>query len=139
MPAHRPEQLALVGHPTAAARAGQMTEAQLLAAVRKLARLTQWLCYHTHDSRRSEPGFPDVVMVHARRGRVIFAELKDATRKTTPEQDRWLAELAAAGCEVAIWRPDDLPEIATVLRGRWIEPGEFGLAELGPVDRRRWR
>jgi hypothetical protein len=95
-----------------------MTEAQLLAAVRHLARLTGWLAYHTHDSRRSEPGFPDLVLVSARRQRVIYAELKTDTGRTTPEQDQWLAALAAAGQETALWRPADLPhDIPAILRG----------------------
>lgn len=95
-----------------------MSEAALLAAVRDLARLTGWLTYHTHDSRRSEAGFPDLTLVNVRQGRIIFAELKTAIGRTTQQQDEWLAALAAVGCETALWRPADLPEIARILRKR---------------------
>lgn len=95
-----------------------MSEAAFLAAVRDLARLTGWMTYHTHDSRRSEAGFPDITLVNVRQGRIIFAELKTATGRTTAAQERWLAALAAAGCETALWRPADLPDIARTLRKR---------------------
>lgn len=88
-----------------------MTEAQLLAKIRYLGRFYGWRTYHTHDSRRSEPGFPDLVLVHAGQHRVIFAELKTATGRTTPEQDAWLADLTAAGVEAYLWRPADLPRV----------------------------
>lgn len=95
-----------------------MTEADLLAAVRKLAKLNGWRTYHTRDSRGSEPGWPDLVLANLQQRRVVFAELKAPGGSTTPEQDEWLAVLRAAGCEVALWRPADLPEIAAVLRGQ---------------------
>src|SRR5690606_40011108 len=41
-------------HPLAAA----MSEAQLLATILQACRKLGLLCYHTYDSRRSEPGFP---------------------------------------------------------------------------------
>jgi hypothetical protein len=91
--------------------AAAMTEAQLLANVRELAGVLGWLTYHTHRSDRSEAGFPDLVLV--RRGRVIFAELKDATRKVTGDQQLWLDRLgdvehvAAAAVTVHVWRPAD--------------------------------
>lgn len=95
-----------------------MTEATLLTAVRKIARLTGWLTYHTHDSRRSEPGFPDLVLLHTRRHRLIFAELKTDTGRLTPDQENWLAALAETGHEIALWRPTDLDdEIRAVLTG----------------------
>lgn len=105
-----------------------MSEAALLAAVRDLARLTGWLTYHTHDSRRSEAGFPDLTLVNVRQGRIIFAELKTATGRTTPQQDEWLAALAAADCETALWRPADLPEIARILRGHRLTTERRGVA-----------
>lgn len=74
------------------AQAAVMTERQLLEAIRALAKRLDWLVYHTHDSRRSEPGFPDLVLV--RDARVIFAELKTQRGRVSPAQDVWLKRLA---------------------------------------------
>lgn len=100
-----------------------MTEAELLAAVRSLARLTGWLCYHTRDSRGSDPGFPDLVLV--RDGRVVFAELKSAKGRLRPEQSLWIqaldrVELEGRGVTSVVWRPHDWTsgEIENVLMGR---------------------
>ena len=84
-----------------------MTEKQLQGAVVEYARLGGWLVCHTHDSRRSEPGYPDLCMV--RDGRLVFAELKSAKGRTTTAQDDWLEALAEVGgcAEVYLWRPDD--------------------------------
>ena len=91
-----------------------MTEKELLACVRELARLAGWLCYHTHDSRRSEPGFPDVVLV--RGGRVLFRELKVGRNHVTPTQARWLDRLREAGADAAVWRDTDWLD-GTIERG----------------------
>lgn len=81
-----------------------MTEEELSAAVRDLATVLGWRCYHTYDSRRSQPGFPDWVMV---RDRVIFAELKsERGRISIPQQD-WLFALGEAGAERYCWHPVD--------------------------------
>jgi hypothetical protein len=48
---------------------------------------------------------------------VIWAELKTATGKPTPDQTRVIAELRAAGARVYIWRPSDADEVARILRG----------------------
>lgn len=103
-----------------------MTEGQLLEAIRGLAQVTGWLCYHTHDSRHSEPGFPDLVLLSAAQGRLIIAELKDATRKATPEQNKWLSALTHIGIENTLWRPQHLRDrtIEHVLKGRLL---------IGPV------
>ena len=106
------EQVPLLEVRTASGRKSRknygMTEAQLLAAVRRLAHYRGFMTYHTRDSRGSEAGFPDLVMVSATQRRVLFVELKTATGKTSAAQDAWLAALAAAGAEVYLWRPADL-------------------------------
>ena len=45
-----------------------MSEAEFQAQVVELARLRGWRTHHHYDSRRSTPGWPDLVMV--RRGRM---------------------------------------------------------------------
>ena len=90
-----------------------MPEEQLLADIRALATRLGWLCYHTHDSRRSQAGYPDLTLTNGRR--VIFAELKTATGKPTQEQATWLALLRHAGQECYLWRPADWPEVVRVL------------------------
>lgn len=82
--------------------------------IRKLALYLGWLCYHTHDSRRSAAGFPDCVLV--RGNRVIYAELKAAKGRVTPEQQAWLESLRRAEKEVYLWRPADIDEIERLLR-----------------------
>ena len=85
-----------------------MTEKQLQAAIVELARLTGWLVYHTHDSRKSEPGFPDLCMVRKRDGRLIFAELKSAKAKLSDEQIDWgNALMQDVYREYYVWRPSD--------------------------------
>jgi hypothetical protein len=64
--------------------------------------------YHTHNSRRSEPGFPDLTVVGAHG--VLFRELKSERGRVTADQRRWLDALAAAGADVVVWRPCDWPQ-----------------------------
>jgi hypothetical protein len=73
-----------------------MTEKQLQAAIVGAAQRLNWLVYHTHDSRRSQPGFPDLVL-----------ELKTMRGKVTTEQQQWLDALTNAGQDAAVWRPND--------------------------------
>ena len=83
-----------------------MTEKQLQAAVMRMARLRGWLAYHTYDSRRSEPGFPDLVMV--RHSRLLFVELKSERGKLTEAQHGWRNALVQVyEVEVHVWRPSD--------------------------------
>ena len=65
--------------------------------------------YHTWNSRRSEPGFPDEVIVLPRTGRLIVAELKSEKGRVSKNQQRWLDAFATIpGAEVFVWRPRDL-------------------------------
>lgn len=66
------------------------------------------LVYHTHNSQRSAPGFPDLVMVSTRHNRVLYRELKRTVGKVSADQQAWLNALAATGQDVGVWRPADL-------------------------------
>jgi hypothetical protein len=85
----------------------RMAERELQAQIVELATMLGFLAYHTYDSRRSVPGFPDLVLLHPRSGALIVAELKTDTGKVTPDQDRWLRAFALRG-SAFVWRPAHL-------------------------------
>ena len=85
--------------------AAAMSEAQLEIHVRTLIKDLGLLWYHTHDSRRSPSGFPDLVIVG---DRVIYRELKTAKGKVTDAQAGWLHALVMAEQDACVWRPADL-------------------------------
>jgi len=85
-----------------------VTERQLLDAVRDACKWSGLLVYHTHCSRRSEPGYPDVTVCGP--SGVIFRELKAERGRLTPDQRTWLDRLRQAGSDAAVWRPTDWPD-----------------------------
>lgn len=97
----------------------KMSEASFQAKVLHLAHLFGWRTYHTHDSRRSNPGWPDVALWHPRRGQFVLAELKAQKGRVSPAQVTTLAELQQCGVDAYLWRPSDWPEIQALLtKGR---------------------
>ena len=91
-----------------------LTEKIFMESIIDLARSTGWMVYHTYDSRRSTAGFPDLVMTKHKR--LVIAEIKTETGKTSPAQDKWLETLRTArGVKVKLWRPSDWPEIERTL------------------------
>lgn len=86
-----------------------MNEAALQQLVVDAAKAHGLLTYHTYDSRRSNPGFPDLVIVGA--AGVLYVELKSATGRLSPMQTYWLDALRVAGEQVRLWRPSDWPHI----------------------------
>lgn len=94
------------------AEALRMSEVELQEHLRDTARLLGWRYYHTHDSRRSEAGFFDAVLL--RRDRLVFAELKRQRTQRTPEQEEWRDDIVrfqfaggGRGVEQYLWRPSD--------------------------------
>lgn len=84
------------------------------------------LIYHTFDSRRCAPGFPDLCLLKpgedlqaAKTARLIFAELKKEAGRLTPQQNTWLSALRSVGppVEVYVWRPSDWESIKRILGG----------------------
>lgn len=85
--------------------AGDELEAPLQAWVRRECKARDLLHYHTHRSQRSEPGFPDSVIVGSRG--ILFRELKSDVGRPSAEQVRWLHRLGQAGADAGIWTPQD--------------------------------
>lgn len=83
-----------------------MSEDDLMDHVRTICRQLKLLAYHTYDSRKSPPGYPDWHIVG--RNGAIFRECKTETGKTTAEQDEWLDALRGIGQDADVWRPSDL-------------------------------
>jgi hypothetical protein len=93
-----------------------MSERQLQEAVLELAGALGYRAYHTYDSRRSQPGFPDLVLVRPP-DRIVFAELKGERGRISREQASWLSDLhlvelsinarcAEEPFRVQVWKPE---------------------------------
>ena len=123
-----------------------MTEDQLKTAVIDLAELNGWLVYSIRRSdkakvqgrMRTGKGFPDLVMVHPKRKRMMVVELKSQAGKLTPQQEVWLGAIAGVEIgDVAVWQPGHWASghIEDVLRYRPGEEASGDEADQGaPVD-----
>jgi hypothetical protein len=92
------------------------TEAQLQQTILDAARQLNWMVYHTFDSRRSEPGFPDAVLLRGRRCLVL--EFKTEKGRVSTAQTEWLEAFAEAGIDARVVRPSESDEVLDDLR-RW--------------------
>jgi hypothetical protein len=111
-----------------------IAEKDLQQAVIETGRLFGWRVAHFRPARTNRgwvtpvaadgKGFPDLVLVNDRTGRLIFAELKSLTGRVTVEQQQWLdgLRMVAAACdevEVHVWTTADWEAgvVETTLRG----------------------
>ncbi|MGA8330414.1 MAG: VRR-NUC domain-containing protein [Mycobacterium sp.] len=83
-----------------------MTENDLLNSVMELCAWLQYPAYHTHDSRRSVPGFPDLVIAIPGE-KVLYRELKTDKGRISPTQAQWIEALTSSGADVGVWRVSD--------------------------------
>ena len=90
-----------------------LSEKRFQDAVVQLAKILGWRVYHTYDSRRSTPGYPDLTLV--REGRLIFAELKSEKGKMSVAQKEWEYDLKQTCAEYYEWRPSDWEAIVEIL------------------------
>ena len=90
-----------------------VSEKQFMETVIGAARLHGHRVYHTLDSRGSDPGFPDLVIV---RDTVRFWELKAMRGRASAAQLDWLAALAEAGADAMLLSPRDWDAIEEMLR-----------------------
>lgn len=92
----------------------ELTEEAYMQNIIDAARKLGYLVYHTHDSRRSAAGFPDLCL--ARRARVLFIEVKSEKGIISPEQQLWLDTLAQCeGLEVYASKPSEWEDTLEIL------------------------
>ena len=97
-----------------------------------------WWHYHTHDARKSDPGFPDIIAGHDEHpDRLLIAELKSEEGVVTLDQKQMLDRFARMSCrmkwpEVFLWRPHHWEIIISVLESRGWPP------YLAGEDTGRW-
>src|SRR4030095_3661937 len=92
-----------------------VTEKALQQTIVAAAKLLNWRCYHTYDSRKSQPGFPDLCLVKGKS--LLFIECKTSSGKLTQKQGDWLVALQAVpGVLVHVARPNDLDSILEILK-----------------------
>lgn len=110
------------------AQTARLTEAQFLRQFLDLAAILGYHYVHFRPAQTSHgwrtpvqgplgKGWPDVTLVRERDRRLVFVELKSATGKLDPEQERVLSILRAAGAETYTWRPADTELAYEVLNG----------------------
>jgi hypothetical protein len=93
-----------------------VSEKVFQSLVIKIAQENGWLVHHTYDSRRCAAGFPDLVMIRASTGQIIFAELKTVTGRLSKEQEWWRANIKETDAEYYLWKPFDIETIRDVLK-----------------------
>ncbi|MCC7372598.1 MAG: hypothetical protein IT306_29560 [Chloroflexi bacterium] len=113
--AYRPDPLVL-------AAASLTDEAAFQVRVVELLTRHGYSVFHPYDSRRSEPGFPDLIAI--RGGRLLAIELKVGRRRVTDDQARWLRlfdgvrEVQALTLRGAATGGDDLADFENFIRRR---------------------
>ncbi len=113
-----------------------MSEAEFQADIIDLAKHHGWASYHTFDSRRSNEGFPDLVLVRDDQG-IFYREIKSAMGAVTAQQIGWLTVLTEApGGDARVWWPWDWPEIEDLLTTRRDEPPR-SLGAMGNLNTKR--
>ncbi len=93
-----------------------MTETELQDAVAEYAQALGYLVFHQRPCRRKDgswysavqydgKGYFDLTLIG--RGRVVFAEIKTAGKKQTPDQLRWYEHAIVHGLDAVVWWPKD--------------------------------
>ena len=93
-----------------------MRESDFQREVLELARTAGWRVYHTANSRRSQPGFPDLVLVKP--PMVLLVELKTEKGRLKAAQQEWIeALMRCTEVEAHVWRPQHWHLLEQVLTG----------------------
>lgn len=103
----------------------EASEAQFQQQIMQLAATCGWDAHHIRPGKYGSvyktdglPGMPDLLLIGQRGQGILFAELKTRTGRVSKEQELRITQLLQNGCEVHIWRPQDLERIMQRLRTR---------------------
>lgn len=103
-----------------------MNETDFLTQVTDLATLLGWNWAHFRPAKTAHgwrtpvsgtlgAGWPDLVLVRERDGRLVFAELKTDKGRVDDRQE-WVLGLIRSAAPTYLWRPKDWDQIVEVLR-----------------------
>lgn len=91
-----------------------VTEAQYMQQIKDAARALNWRTFHCFNSRRSDKGFPDLLLI--RGPNLLTLEVKSERGRVTAEQADWIAAFKQVKyVDAAIARPPNWDEILDVL------------------------
>lgn len=93
-----------------------VTEKALQEAIVEASGYLGYRHFHAFDMRRSDSGFPDLILLRQRDGRRFAIECKTERGKPTQAQLDWLSLFAACGIPSMIVRPSDLDNVLEMLR-----------------------
>jgi len=83
----------------------QMSESQMQAGIKRMAKQLGYLVYHTMNAIGSDKGYPDLHVVG--HGREWFLELKGPKPKISDAQIAWIDALVALGRDARFVHPPD--------------------------------
>jgi hypothetical protein len=103
-----------------------LSEREWQQQVTSLAELCGWHWAHWRAARTERgwrtpvsgplgAGFPDLLLIHPRRQRVLFVELKSDSGRLTDEQLGVHDVLRQAGLDVDVWHPRDWEQVVAAL------------------------
>ena len=97
---------------------GQLCEKDWQRLVTDCATIYGWAWWHQPDSRRTQAGIPDLLLIRetAQGVDVLWAELKRQKGKLTARQEEVISLLIRGGHEVHVWRPSDWPKVEARLK-----------------------
>lgn len=93
------------------------TEGQLESKLRLYAKGLGKLYYHTFNSKRSDPGYPDCSILDPQGGTLWVVELKSEDGVVSPAQRRWLEALSkVTRVETGVYKPSNITKLFNDLK-----------------------
>ena len=93
----------------------KQSEREFQAQLMQVVEMLGGMVYHTYDSRRSPKGYPDLTIIRADSGDMIWAELKVGKKQpTSTRSGYWLRALPDH--QAYLWRPEDWDDAVRIIQ-----------------------